>query len=304
VLLSDGFWQRRFGGDRSVVGRTLSLDGRPYIVIGIMPRAFGFATRADLWQPLAADPTSCRGDHRLGVVGRLRSGVTIDAATADMRAIARQLAEQYPASNAEWGVRIESFQDWFVGPELRGRVIALLFAVGLLLAMACVNVANLLIARASTREREMGVRAALGAGRWRITRQLLTESLTLAAIGAAVGILLAALAMPMLRRIGGDAVSRLDEMSFDWRVLGFAIGASLVTGLLFGLAPAAVIVGAAGNVVSNRRPYDDAVGKDLVAVRRPVQPVHAMRLARPANPQPHGFRPRPTVHHRPPQKHL
>jgi predicted permease len=155
-----------------------------------------------------------------------------------MRAIARQLGQQYPESNAEWGVRIASFQDWLVGPELRDRVIALLVAVGLLLLMACVNVANLLIARASTRQREMGLRAALGAGRWRITRQLLTESLTLAAIGAAAGVALAAAAMPVLRKVGGDAVPRLDEMSLDLRVLAFAVGASLITGLLFGLAPA------------------------------------------------------------------
>jgi predicted permease len=238
VLLSDGLWQRRFGGDRGVVGRTLDLDGQPHTVIGILPPRMGFATRADLWQPLAPDPASNRSNHTLGVVGRLRPGVTIDAATAEMRAIARQLGQQYPETNSEWGVRIESFRDWLIGPELRDRVVALLFAVGLLLLMACVNVASLLIARASTREREMGLRAALGAGRWRIARQLLTESLTLAAIGAAAGVALAAVAMPMLREVGGDAVPRLDQMTLDWRVLTFAIGASVVTGLLFGLAPA------------------------------------------------------------------
>jgi putative ABC transport system permease protein len=237
VILSDGLWQRRFGGDRGVVGRTISLDGRPYTVIGILPPGIGFATDADLWHPLAPDPTSNRSNHTLGVVARLRPGVTIESATADMQAVARQLGQQYPASNAEWGVRIASFQDWFVEPELRNRVVALLFAVGLLLLMACVNVANLLVARASTRQREMGLRAALGAGRWRITRQLLTESLTLAAIGAAAGLALAAVAMPVLRKAGGDAVPRLDEMSLDWRVLAFAVGASIVTGLLFGLAP-------------------------------------------------------------------
>jgi putative ABC transport system permease protein len=238
VILSDGLWQRRFGGDRDVIGRSISLDGNPHTVIGVLPPGLGFATDADLWEPLRPDPASNRGDHRLGVVGRLRPGTTIESATADLRAVARQLAQQYPASNAEWGARLASFRDWLIGPEVRDRVIALLVAVGLLLLMACVNVANLLIARASTRQREMGVRAALGAGRWRITRQLLTESLTLAALGAAVGVALAAAAMPVLRKVGGDAVPRLDEMSLDWRVLAFAVGASLVTGLLFGLAPA------------------------------------------------------------------
>jgi putative ABC transport system permease protein len=238
VILSARLWQRRFGGDRGVLGRTISLDGRPYTVIGILPPGLGFATQADLWQPLAPDAGSNRGNHTLGVVARLRAGSTIETATSDMRAIARQLGQQYPASNAEWGARIASFRDWLIGAELRDRVIALLFAVGLLLLMACVNVANLLIARASTREREMGLRAALGAGRWRITRQLLTESLTLATIGAGAGVALAAVAMPVLRKAGGDAIPRLDEMSLDWRVLSFALGASLVTGLLFGLAPA------------------------------------------------------------------
>jgi putative ABC transport system permease protein len=238
VILSDRLWRRRFGGDRGVLGRTISLDGRPYTVIGILSRGLGFATDADLWQPLAPDPGSNRSNKTLGTVGRLRPGVTIETATADMRAIARQLGQQYPDANAEWGARIASFRDWLIGRELRDRVIALLFAVGLLLLMACVNVANLLIARASTREREIGLRAALGAGRWRITRQLLTESLTLAAIGAAAGVALAAAAMPVLRNAGGDAIPRLDEMSLDWRVLSFALGASLITGLLFGLAPA------------------------------------------------------------------
>jgi putative ABC transport system permease protein len=155
-----------------------------------------------------------------------------------MRAVARHLSQQYPESNGEWGVRLATFSDWLIGPELRDRIVALLFAVGLLLLLACVNVANLLIARASTRQREMGVRAALGAGRGRIARQLLTESLTLAAIGTVIGVALAAAAMPVLRSVGGDAVPRLDEMSLDWRVIAFAASASLLTGLLFGVAPA------------------------------------------------------------------
>ena len=237
VLLSDGLWQRRFGGSRDVIGRTLSLDGRPYAVVGVLPPRVGIASDADLWHPLAPDPASRRDNHMLGVVGRLRPGVTIETASGEMRSIARQLGQQYPESNGEWGVRLTTFSDWLIGPELRDRVLALLVAVGLLLLMACVNVANLLIARASTREREMGLRAALGAGRPRITRQLLTESLTLAVIGTIAGVALAAVAMPVLREVGGDAVPRLDEMSLDWRVIGFAVAASLLTGLLFGLAP-------------------------------------------------------------------
>ncbi|MDQ3949600.1 MAG: ABC transporter permease [Gemmatimonadota bacterium] len=238
VVLSDGLWRRRFGSDPRIVGRTVTLEGRPYTVVGIMPPSFAFPDEADLWRPLAPDPVSQRSNHTLGVVGRLRPGVTVEQASAEMRAIAAQLAKQYPESNGEWGVRLATFRDWLIGPELRDRVVALLFAVGLLLLMACVNVANLLLARASTRRREMGVRAALGAGRGRIARQLLTESLTLSAVGAAAGVALASAAMPVLRSVGGDAVPRLDEMSLDWRVVAFAVGASLATGLLFGLAPA------------------------------------------------------------------
>jgi predicted permease len=238
VLLSDGLWQRRFGGASDVIGRTLSLDGQPYTVIGVLPPRFGFANDAELWRPLAPDPRSDRNNHMLGVVGRLRPNVTLEAASADMQAVARQLSQQYPESNREWGARLATFDEWLIGRELRDRVVALLFAVGLLLLMACVNVANLLIARASTRQREISVRAALGAGRWRLARQLLTESLVLAAIGAVAGIALAAMAMPVLRGVGGDTVPRLDEMGLDWRVISFAAAASLLTGLLFGVAPA------------------------------------------------------------------
>ncbi|MFN2567519.1 MAG: ADOP family duplicated permease [Gemmatimonadaceae bacterium] len=238
VVLTDGLWQRRFGGDPGVVGRTLTLDGRPYTVIGVMPAGLRFLDDAELWYPLAPDPTSNRSNHTLGVVARLRPGVTLDQASADMRSVARQLAQQYPESNGEWGVRLASFRDWLIGPEVRDRIVALLVAVGLLLLMACVNVANLLLARASTRRREMGVRAALGAGRGRIARQLLTEGMTLSVLGALVGVALAAVAMPVLRRVGGDAVPRLDEMSLDWPVVAFAVAASVTTGLLFGLAPA------------------------------------------------------------------
>jgi putative ABC transport system permease protein len=238
VLLSHGFWQRRFGGDPGILGRSLNLDGQAYTVIGVMSQTFNFPSETDVWFPLAPDPASRRDNHTLGVVGRLRPGVTVAQAEAELGAIAKQLGREYPASNAEWGVSLQTFRDWIVEPGLRDRIRALLYAVGLLLLMACVNVANLLLARASTRGREMSVRAALGAGRGRIARQLLTESLALALTGAAVGIALAALAMRILRKVGGDAVPRLDEMSLDLRVLGFAIAASLVTGLLFGLAPA------------------------------------------------------------------
>ncbi|AHG89896.1 permease [Gemmatirosa kalamazoonensis] len=238
AILSYGLWQRRFAGDRGAVGRPLMLDGTPYTIVGVMPAAFDFPARTDLWLPLAPSPTTSRGDHRLRVVGRLAPGVTLGGATADMRRIALELGREYPKSNADWSVTLASFADWFVAPDLRARVLVLLGAVGVLLLMACVNVANLMLARATVRQRDTTLRAALGAGRGRVVRQLLTESIVLALGGAALGIGLAFAVVPALRATAADAVPRLDGLRVDWRVLTFGVVASMLTGLLFGLVPA------------------------------------------------------------------
>jgi putative ABC transport system permease protein len=238
VLLSYALWQTRFGGDRGVVGRTLNLGGTSYEVIGVMPPDLVFPGNPELWEPLAPSPSAQRGDRRLGVIGRLAPNVTLARSLDEMRSVARDLARQYPETNGEWGANVTSLQAWLIGDDLRTRVQALLVAVGLLLLMGCVNVANLLLARATARQREMSVRAALGAGRGRIVRQLLTESLVLAAAGAAIGVLLTTLAVPVLRDVGETAIPRLDELAVDWRVVFFGIAASLVTGILFGIAPA------------------------------------------------------------------
>jgi putative ABC transport system permease protein len=242
VVLSNAAWQTRFGADPQVVGRTVNLTGKSYEVIGVMPPDFVFPGNPALWEPLAPS-TAARGEaprsyRWLGVLARLAPDVTLPGALDEMRSVARELARQYPETNREWGAHVTTLEAWLIGDELRARVEVLLGAVGLLLLMGCVNVANLLLARATARQREMSVRAALGAGRGRIVRQLLTESLVLAAIGSALGVTLTVMAVPVLRDVGGAAIPRIDELSIDWRVVSFGIAASLATGILFGIAPA------------------------------------------------------------------
>jgi predicted permease len=208
-----------------------------------MPPEFVFPDNPALWQPLAPSATishgeTPRGDRRLEVLGRLAPDVTRARAVDEMRSVARDLARQYPETNRGWSANVASLEDWVVGDELRTRVQVLLIAVGLLLAMGCVNVANLLLARATARQRERSVRAALGAGGGRFMRPRLTESLLWAAIGAALGVAVTVVAVPILRDVGAHAIPRLDELSVDWRVVAFGTIASAVTGILFGIAPA------------------------------------------------------------------
>ncbi len=238
AVLSHALWRSRFGGDPGMVGRNLLLEGRSYTVIGVMPAGFAFPSWAELWIPLAPDASSDRTDKWLDVIARLKPGVTVEQARADLDAVARRIAERHPDSNRDWGVRIVSFGESIVGPQVTQTLLVLFSAVGLLLLMACVNVSNLLLARATVRGREMGLRSALGAGRARLIRQLLTESVLLAGCGALAGIAVAYGALRLLRAFAPDGVPRLDEVSLDARVLVFALFTALVTGLLFGLAPA------------------------------------------------------------------
>jgi putative ABC transport system permease protein len=237
VVLSHALWTRRFGAESTVLSRSIELDGVMHRIIGVMPDGFDFPGRTDLWLPLAPNPAYHRGDRRLDLVARLAPGVTPTQATAEVESIAQQLATEYPDANAGWGAQVRPFAEWYVSPELRTRVYTLLATVGVLLLMACVNVASLLLARAGAREREVAVRSALGAGRGRIVRQLLTEGVVLSVAGAVAGVALAAAVTPMVRSIGSAAIPRLEGLALDWRVISFAVGACLTTGILFGLAP-------------------------------------------------------------------
>jgi putative ABC transport system permease protein len=240
VVLSHDLWQRRFGGEPSVVGKTLTLDGKNYEVLGVAPPDFKFPQGAELWGPInfeASDGMKQRKAHFLRPIGRLKPGVTLQQAQADMDAIARRLEAQYPESNTGWNLRMVPLRDQLVGniePTLR----ILFGAVGFVLLIACVNVANLSLARAATRQKEIAVRIALGAGRIRITRQMLTESVLLALIGGGLGVILAAWGVDFIVRFSGDNIPATAQVGVDRVALGFTLGVSLLTGLLFGLAPA------------------------------------------------------------------
>ncbi len=240
AVVTHGFWQRRLGADPGAAGKTVSLNGVSYSVVGVLPQSFVWAVpNLDLFVPLAADPAQNRGDHQLIALGKLKPGVSLQQANADLQAIAAQLSAQYPESNGGWSVLLRSFYDWLVPVETRRMLVVFLAAVGFVLLIAAGNVANLLLARAAARQKEMSIRVALGAGRRRVLSQLLVESLLLALIGGAAGCALALGATTALKAIASDAiVPRLDEIVIDLRVLSFATFVSVLTGLLFGIAPA------------------------------------------------------------------
>ena len=238
VIISDGLWRRRFGADPGILGRAITINLQPYTVIGVLPPSFRWGRDTDRLAPLAPDPARSRGDHRLAVIGRLADGVSSAQATRELEAIAGRLAQQYPESNEGWGVLVRSFYDWLVPEETRQSLLVLLGAVALVLLIACGNVVSLLLARSATRQRELSIRAALGATRSRIARQLLFESVLIALIAAAIGLAIAAAAIQLLVALGPGSVPRLDELAIDARVAGFAILVALTTMVLFGLLPA------------------------------------------------------------------
>ena len=243
VVLGHGLWQRRFGGDAAVIGRPVSIDGRPYVVVGVMPPSFRFApfwsTRAEMWVPLAlSHRLDDRSGRSLRLFARLKDDVTVSQAQAEMTAIAARLERMYPQTNTGVDITIRPLLDKVVS-GIRGTLVALMAMVTFVLLIACANVANTLLARASGRQREIGVRVAIGASQGRVVRQMLTESLVLAAAGQLAGVFLAYWGVNwLLALLPPGSLPRQQEVAFDVRVFALASLATLAAGVLTGLVPA------------------------------------------------------------------
>ena len=250
VILSYGLWHRRFGGDPSLIGRVLKLNEESYTVIGIMPQTFRyppFLVGPELWKPIAFSPQESNGEdkvarmnHGLMVLARLKPDVSPGQAQAEMARLALELERRYPhlyGGDLGWGATVVPLHESVVG-KVRPALLVLLGAVGFVLLISCANVASLLLARAADRQREIAVRMALGAGRLRLIRQLLTESLLLSVVGASLGLMLVLWSVGALATLIPNNIPRLYEISIDNRVLGFTLLISVLTGTLFGLVPA------------------------------------------------------------------
>jgi putative ABC transport system permease protein len=241
VILSYRLWANEFGGDRTLVGRTLTLNGEAFTVIGVLPEGSPFdRTYSRLWRPLAFAPGERTRDfHWLQVVARLKPGVTLEQARTRMDAIGARIAADYPDSNKNWGVSVVSYGESVAGPQLKSSLYVLLAAVGLLMLIGCANLANLTLARGTSREREVAVRAALGAGRARLVRQLLTENVLLALVGGAAGVVVGYGLMRGLQlMLPPFYLPAVASIAMDVRVLVFALALSVATGLAFGIVPA------------------------------------------------------------------
>src|SRR5262245_31775436 len=243
AVLSYGLWQRRFGSDPSIIGQTIRLDGAPHTIIGVLPQGFDFTIpdffqSRDLWVPnVLPRDTSERGNRYLSVIARLKPGVSPGAAEQEMRAITEQLAREYPREMAGFGVKLIPLHEQIFG-DIRLVLLLLFGSVGFVLLIACANVANLQLARASTRQKEIAIRTALGASTRRVLRQLLTESLLLALIGGTLGLFLASWGIRLLMGLGLAGIPQETVVRVDSTALAYSMILSLITGILFGLAPA------------------------------------------------------------------
>ncbi len=245
VVLSHGIWERRFARDPSLLGQTITVDHKPFTVVGILPpdfNLFGGSRAFDFWMPFVLQRDQLRrGDPSIMVYARVKPGVTLSRAQTEMTSIARQLEQEYPATNSGLGAQVVTFHETQVG-DLRPALLIMLVAVGLVLAIACVNVANLLLARTATRQKEIAIRAALGAGRLRLIRQLLAESLLLATAGGILGVVLAFWGLDLLRAISPPSafteIPHANWIGIDRSVLAFTLLTSILVGVIFGLVPA------------------------------------------------------------------
>jgi predicted permease len=243
VIISNGLWQSRFDADPGIIGTTIDMDGEGWTVVGVLPAGFDFLINPDVWVPLEADPAASRSAHRIELFARIKDGISLQQARADLDAVAAHISDTYPESNQGWGVIVRSFSEWLIPERARQATMVLTAAVALMLLLACANVSNLLIVRVANRYQEIGTRFALGASRARVMRQLLSESLLLALLGAACGLLISMGAVAAIRNLAADALPRLDELVIDTRVLLFTLAVTVIAGALSGVAPALQITG-------------------------------------------------------------
>jgi putative ABC transport system permease protein len=265
VILSHGLWQRRFGGRDDAIGKTLSLNGRPMQIIGVMPEGFAFPNRdTQFWVPTGASEQqrTNRGSLWLQIIGRMKPDTSVAQAQTDLARVNADSLRQFP-NRKGYGVYVAGYLDQVVG-QVRPAILVLLGAVACVLLIACTNVANLLLARASMRERELALRAAIGAGRGRLVRQLLTESLLIGLAGGAIGVALARLGVSVLITIAPKDLPRLDAISMDWRVLAFTTLLALMTSVVFGLIPALQLARTdAGQTMKEGARGSSALGRSL-----------------------------------------